>query len=119
MTAPIGAPHTIAQAKPAAGVLQRLYVAQTNRSCSITALTACNQVANVAQIRVAVRSANLPLDEKHWIYYDLAVAPNNTFAVNFEKNGIALGPADAIDVYSDIGSCSFTIFGTENHLPTA
>ena len=91
--------------------LDELYVVPALKETVCSTLTMCNQSAVADTIRVAINVAGAAAATKSYIYYDLVIPGNETFATTI---GIALATTDQIEVYSLLGTTSFNLFGTEN-----
>lgn len=102
--------RVLGQQYPAAGVPTTLYTVPAFTSASTSSWTACNHAAYAARVRLAVAVAGAADDPKQYLYYDLYVAPNATFA---ETLGLTLGTTDVILCQSDTGQVSFNLFGVE------
>jgi len=63
------------------------------------------------EIRIAVVPSGQSLSSKHYIVYNVGVSVASSQSYTL---GIGLQPEDVINVWSTLGTSSFSIFGTEN-----
>lgn len=101
----------LGQAKPSAATLTTLYTVPAATTVVCSTLTVCNQSATATAFRVSVRIAAAADTPAQYLYYDIAIPGNNTFAATF---GITLGATDVVSVYNTLATCSFSLFGVEN-----
>lgn len=100
----------LGQAAPSATTETDLYVVPALTSSVISTFTVCNRGASTASFRVSISAAGAATANKDYIYYDLVLAANDTFAATL---GITLATTDKIRVYSSTANLSFNVFGTE------
>lgn len=100
----------LAQANPLAATLTDAYVVPTATNAVISSIVVVNRdpVATVFRISVAVAGA-VDSDEQY-LYYDLPISGNDTFAATL---GITLDEDDVVRVYAFLATLSFNFFGTE------
>lgn len=96
------------QAKPAA--VTEAFFTFSNRA-TISSIIICNQGTEEDTFRIALDVGSSGTTAKDYIYYDLPLAPKDTFIFT---GGITLNSADRIAVYSTNGDCSFNACGVEN-----
>ena len=101
----------LGQSNPSATTLTTLYTAGASTSTVVSSITVCNRSATATSFRVAVRPAGAAIDDKHYIYYDVTLAGNDTFAATL---GITLATTDVISVYATLATLSFHAYGQEN-----
>ena len=87
-----------------------LYTVPAGKQTVCSSLLVCNQSSTSTTFRVAVRPAGETLEEKHYIYYDVLLAGNDTFAATL---GLSLGPLDVVSVRNASPTLSFNLFGVE------
>lgn len=100
----------LGQAAPSATTVTTLYTA-TAVTAVCSTLTVCNRSSSAATFRVSVNVGGGSITNKDYIYYDLTVAGNDTFAATM---GITLGTGDTVKVYASSANLSFNLFGVEN-----
>lgn len=98
----------LGQQTPLAGVMTTIYTA-TNAAV-VSTISCCNQNTFDVKIRISIAVAGAVDDPKQYIYYDVPLEGNNSFALTA---GITLANSDVIRGYSDRGNVSFNVFGTE------
>lgn len=101
----------LGQAKPGATTLTTLYTVPGATTATISTITVCNQSATPTSFRISVRIAGAADTPAQYLYYDVAIAGNDTFAATV---GLTLAATDVISVYNTLATCSFNLFGSEN-----
>lgn len=99
----------LGQLAPAAAIETQLYAVAVGRQSTIETLACCNQGA-ATTVRIRVSVAGAPSDPSQFLYYDLALQPNDTFV---HRGPTRLGTLDEVWVESASGDVSFTAFGQE------
>ena len=99
----------LGQLEPTAANESLLYTVATGRQCNIDSIACCNQGV-ATTVKIAVRIAGAASDPSQYIYYDLALQPNDTFV---HRGPTRLGTLDEVWVESASGDVSFTAFGEE------
>lgn len=102
---------TLGQVVPSAASLTTLYTAPASTSTVCSSIVVCNQSATPTSFRIAVRPAGAAIDPKHYLYYDVPIAGNDTFVASI---GISLATTDIVSVYATLATVSFGLFGQEN-----
>lgn len=100
----------LGQSNPSATTLTTLYTVPAATSAVSSTITVCNRSVTATTFRVAVRPAGAGISNEHYIYYDVAIAGNDTFAATL---GISLATTDVVSVYATLATLSFNLFGTE------
>jgi len=100
----------LGQLDAAATTLETLYTVPGATESIITTLTVCNRGAVNDTFRVALRVGGAGIDNKHYLYYDVAIPANDTFAATL---GITLATTDVVSVYCGLGDLTFNLTGTE------
>lgn len=100
----------LGQLDAAATTLETLYTVPAATEGIVTTLTVCNRGATNTTFRIAVGLAGAGIDNKQYIYYDVAIPANDTFAATL---GITLETTDIFETYAGNGNLTFQIFGTE------
>lgn len=102
----------LGQAAPGAASLTPLYTVPATKSAVASTLTICNRDPNnTAAVRVAVIPSGQTIANQYYLQYD------ELYDLREAKNkvlGFSLAAGDSVQVYSDTGSVSFTLFGVEN-----
>ena len=101
----------LGQSNPLATTLTTLYTVPALTSAVCSTFTVCNRSATATSFRMAVRPAGAGISNEHYIYYDVTIAGNDTFAATF---GITLATTDVVSVYATLATLSFSLFGQEN-----
>lgn len=100
----------LGQVSPLATTETDLYVVPAATAAVISTFTICNRGSGVATFRISVSPTGVATDDRDYIYYDLVLAANDTFAATF---GVTLSEADVLRVYASTADLSFNVFGTE------
>lgn len=100
----------LGQSNPSATTLTTLYTVPGATSAVCSTITVCNRAAAATSFRVAVRPAGAGISNEHYLYYDVTIAANDTFAATI---GITLATTDVVSVYATLATLSFNLFGTE------
>lgn len=101
----------LGQSKPAATTLTTAYTVPALTTTTVSTITVCNQSATATSFRISVAVAGAADTPSQYLYYDIAISGNDTFAATI---GVTLGQNDVIRVYNTLATCSFNIFGVEN-----
>jgi hypothetical protein len=107
MTVPIW--RVLGQLIPAAATPGNLYTVGIGRQATLELLSMCNQGA-ATTARVSFRIAGAAADPSQYLYYDLALQPNDTFD---HRGPMRLFTFDQVWVESASGLVSFGAFGLE------
>lgn len=99
----------LGQSAPAATTSTDLYTVPASTDCVVSSIVICNR-GTAATFRVSVAVAGAVLANQQYLYYDVAVAANETFVATI---GISLDSTDVIRVYASSGDLSFSAFGVE------
>lgn len=105
-----GTYKVLGQSAPSATTLTDIYTVPALSQAVISTITICNRDAAVSTFRVSVAPAGAADDNAHYLYYDLEISANNTFASTI---GMTLNTTDVVRVYSSSANLSFSLFGTE------
>lgn len=100
----------LGQVAPSADTNTTLYTAPANTSAVISTINICNQGANDASFRVAVRPGGESIASKHYIAYGTTVGASDAISLTI---GITLAATDVVTVYANAVSVSFNAFGSE------
>ena len=101
----------LGQAAPSATTETDLYAASQNiRGALASSLMVCNRSASSATFRVSVSVGGSATANKDYLYYDVTISGNDTFAATL---GLTLSPSDKVRVYASTANVSFGLFGSE------
>ena len=102
--------HVLSQLSPNATTATTAYTVPSAKSTTISTIVVCNANAIPITFRISIRVAASADDIKQYLYYDVPVLGNDTFASTI---GITLTASDIISVYASSTNVSFNIFGVE------
>jgi hypothetical protein len=100
----------LGQKAPNAASETDLY-APSGVSVVASSLVVCNRAASPSTFRVSISVGGGGTATKDYLYYDLTIDGNNTFAATL---GITLTSTDIMRVYSSTANLTFTLYGQEN-----
>jgi len=100
----------LSQAKPSAATLTDGYTVPGATQTTVSTLVVSNQSVTATSFRVSVAIGAAGDSPAQYIYYDIAIPGNDTFAATM---GITLAATDVIRVYNTLATCSFNFFGVE------
>ena len=100
----------LGQADPLAETLTEIYNVPGSTEAVISSLVICNRDPVATTVRVAVRVNDAAIQDEDYLYYDLLIPGNETFVSTI---GITLGANDSVDVYAELATVSFNLFGQE------
>lgn len=100
----------LGQSNPAATTLTTLYTVPASTTTVCSSIVVCNR-STATSFRIAVRPAGAAISNEHYLYYDVAIAANDTFVATI---GISLDATDVVSVYATLATLSFNLFGQEN-----
>ena len=106
----IHTPKLLGQLVPAATTLTDLYTVPASARCHGHKLFVCNNAAVATTLRVSVAPAGAPDNAKHYLYYDTALAANETKMLEVD---VRLSGGDVVRVYTAGTNVAFNLFGTE------
>ena len=101
----------LGQSKPSAATLSDAYTVPAATTATVSTITVANQSATATSFRISVAINGATDTAAQYLYYDIAISGNNTFATTI---GITLASGDVIRVYNTLATLSFNIFGVEN-----
>ena len=99
----------LGQAAPSATTETDLYTVPGSTSTTISSIVVCNR-GSAATFRISVSAGGGATANKDYLYYDLAIPANDTFAGTL---GITLAATDVVRVYASTANLSFSVFGVE------
>lgn len=100
----------LGQSAPAAATLTTLYTVPAATSAIGSTLTVANRSAAATSFRIAIRVAGGAVQDEDYLYYDIEIPGNETFATTI---GISLATTDVVSVYATLATLSFNLFGQE------
>lgn len=100
----------LGQSNPGATSLTAAYTVPASTEAVISTITIANRSTTATSFRVSIAVAGAADSNEQYIYYDIPIAGNDTFAATL---GIALAATDVVRVYAAAATLSFNITGTE------
>lgn len=100
----------LGQSKPGAASLTDAYTVPGSTTATVSTITVCNQSSVATSFRVSVAPAGAADATSQYLYYDVAIPGNDTFAATI---GLTMEAASIIRVYNTLATCSFGIYGVE------
>lgn len=101
----------LGQLAPAATTLSTLYTVPAATTAAVSTIVVSNTSSSADTFRIAIAVNGAADNIKQYIYRDIPIPGNNTFACTF---GITMGAGDVMRCYSGSGNCSFSVFGAQN-----
>jgi hypothetical protein len=103
-------PKVLGQSNPSAASLTTIYTVPGGTNTVSSTITVANRSATATTFRIAVSPAGDPISDEHYLYYDVSIPGNDTFATTI---GISLEATDVIRVWATLATLSFNVFGIE------
>ena len=100
----------LGQLNPSAATLTDLYVVPGSTEAIVSTLTVVNRSSTATSFRVSVAIAGAANADKQYIYYDLPIGGNDSFAATL---GLTLAATDKVRVYATLATLSFNLFGIQ------
>lgn len=100
----------LGQIEAAATTPTTLYTVPSLTSTTTSSLMVCNRAASPTSFRVNIRVGGEATANKQYIYYDHALAADETFTSII---GMTLAEGDIVEVYATDTGLSFNLFGVE------
>lgn len=100
----------LSQTKPSAATLTDSYTVPASTETTVSTVTVANQSSTATSFRISVAVAGAADSAEQYLYYDIAIPGNDTFAATL---GVTLAATDVIRVYNTLATCSFNFFGVE------
>lgn len=100
----------LGQVNPNATTETTLYTVPAANSAVISTMSICNFSSSFTSFRVSVSVGGGATANKDYIYKDLIIAGNDTFAATF---GLTLNAGDVVRVYAGTNTLAFNLFGQE------
>jgi len=101
---------TLGQLAPSATTPTMLYTVPPDTGAVVSTLIVCNRGSTATTFRVSVRVAGEADNIKQYMYYDIIIPKNDTFAATI---GITLDEDDEMWVYAGNSNLTFQMWGTE------
>lgn len=103
-------PKLLAQILPSASTLTAFYTVPTGARCLAEKLFVCNRDAAATTFRLAIAPKGETDTNRHYLYYDTALAGNETKALELD---LRLSETDVVRIYTPGANVAFNMFGTE------
>lgn len=88
-----------------------LYTVPAATQVTVSSFVVCNRTSATRTFRMSIAIAGATDDVKQYLYYDVSLTKNNTFAATL---GITLAATDVIRVSASSNAClSFSLYGVE------
>ncbi len=100
------------QVAPAATTPTTLYTVPVSKETVVSTILVCNRGGSAATFRIALRKLGAVLANEHYLYFDVAIGKNDTFAATL---GVTLIATDIVEVYASNSNCTFQLYGQENN----
>jgi len=100
----------LGESAPGATSLTDLYTVPAATSTTVSTITVCNRGATATTFRVSVAPAGAGDAASQYVYYDVPINENDTFATTV---GLTLATTDKIRVYAGNANLTFAVFGVE------
>jgi hypothetical protein len=91
-------------------VLTPFYTVPSATQTVVSTLYVANRTGSPAHFRISVAIGGVADNPNQYIYYDISIPNNETFA---STTGITMGAGDVLRGYSDIAGLTFQAFGAE------
>lgn len=100
----------LGQSSPSTGVLTDVYTVGAATQAVVSTITICNRGTSLSSFRVSVAQGGAADTTKQYLYYDVPINGNDTFAATL---GITLNTGDVVRFQSGSNTLTFNIFGVE------
>lgn len=100
----------LGQANPAVATLTDIYTVPSATSTVVSSIIVANRSATATSFRISVAVSGIADEFKQYLYYDITIQGNDTFAANL---GVTLAATDVVRVYATLATLSFNVFGSE------
>lgn len=100
----------LAQSAPSATTLTDVYTVPSATTAVVSSLVVCNRGGTATTFRISVAVAGAADATKQYLYYDVAIAANDTFVATI---GLTLGTADVVRAYAGNANLSVNVYGEE------
>ena len=103
-------PKILGQSDPTAATLTDIYTVPSSTNTVISTISVSNRSSVATSFRISVAITGAADSDEQYLYYDIAIAGNDTFVTTI---GITLEATDKVRVYATLATLSFNVFGTE------
>ena len=100
----------LGQSAPSATTLTDIYTVPAATEAVVSTILVANRSATPTSFRLSVAPAGAADATSQYLYYDVALDGNDTFAATI---GLTLATTDKVRVYATLATVSFSLFGTE------
>lgn len=100
----------LGQSNPSAATLTDCYTVPALTEATVSTIMVANRSSVATSFRISVAPAGAANSNEQYIYYDIVIAGNDSFAVTA---GFTLEASDVIRVYATLATLSFNVFGVE------
>ena len=100
----------LGQLSCAATTNETVYTVPAGKTAVVSTLAVCNRSGSSATYRVAIRVAGAALDNKQYLFYDVALAGGT----DLYTIGLSLGEGDVVTFYSSAATMTVQLFGDES-----
>ena len=101
-------PTLLGQLNPSAATLTTLYTVPSSTNTTVSSIFVANRSATDTSFRLSVANAGAADNDIQYLYYDVAIPGNDTFATT---TGITLEATDVVRAYATLATLSFNIYG--------
>jgi len=100
----------LGQSNPAAATPTDLYTVPAATQTTVSTIVVTNRSATATTFRISVAVAGAVAADQQFLYYDIEIPGNDTFAATL---GITLAATDVVRCYATLATLSFNLFGVE------
>jgi len=100
----------LGQSAPAATTEDDLYVNPGSTETVVSSIVVCNRSSTAATFRISVSEDGSATANEDYLYYDLPIPGNDTFAA---KLGLTINNLDTVRVYASTANLTFSMFGVK------
>ena len=101
---------TLTQLAPGAGIETILLSVSSTEKALISQIAVCNRSAAASLFRLSISLLGVPTTVKDYLYYDLPVNGNDTFAIEL---GVTLNANDVMRVFCGSAYLALLVFGAQ------
>lgn len=100
----------LGQANPSAATLTDAYTVPGATTATVSSIMVANRSSVATAFRISVAVAGAADSNEQYLYYDIAIPGNDTFAATL---GVTLAATDVVRVYATLATLSFQIYGVQ------
>lgn len=93
-----------------ATTLTDVYTVPASTQTTISSLLICNRTGSTKTFRASIAVGGIGDDPKQYIYYDVTLLKNDTFAATL---GLTMAAGDIFRAYASAAGLSFSLYGVE------